>query len=255
MLYDTLAKLPSGNQKAALCIVVATHGSAPRRPGAKMIVFEDGRILGTIGGGRLEEAVIRQALEAIKTGKPVLNSHELLQQHGMCCGGSVDIYIEPIMPVNRLYIFGAGHIGRALAFYATPLDFDITVIDDRKNYLDQLGVDGVNTLHVDPKEALPALPFDEHTFIVIVTYDHQLDRDILSYCIKKPFAYCGMIGSLRKVKMTEKIFLEGKIATKAELKKVDMPMGVDIAAESAEEIAISILARLIQVKNEAHAKR
>jgi xanthine dehydrogenase accessory factor len=248
-LYTEIEKLRSSNKAAALCTIVNTKGSTPRKVGAKMIVKEDGKIVGTIGGGNLEKKVIENAVLQIKKNEPKLFKHDLLHQHNMCCGGSVEIYIEPIKKMNRLYIFGAGHTGKALAQFANQLDFDIYVIDDRKEYIDELEVEGVNKLNLDYKKVLPSLPFDKNTYVVILTYEHAHDRDILGYCMNQPHAYLGMIGSKRKVEITKKMFEEGQLASKKTLDKIDMPMGINIGAESPEEIAISILAKLIEIKN------
>ncbi len=229
-------------------MIVNTKGSTPREKGAKMLVYSNGEIYGSIGGGELEKAVISNALKCLKTGRPELFKHDLLHQHNMCCGGSVEIFIEPLMEKNKLYIFGAGHTGHALARHALSLDFEVVIIDDRKEYLDQIDLDGVNKLHLHYEQALPLLPMDEQTYICIMTYSHPYDRDILSFCIKKSVAYLGMIGSQRKVEMTKKLFVEAGVGTDAELEKVDMPMGIDIAAETPDEIAISILAKMISVR-------
>jgi len=171
----------------------------------------------------------------------------------MCCGGTVEIFIEPIEKMKRLYIFGAGHTGQALAKFALSLDFEIFILDDRKEYIDQLKeVTAINKFQVDYKKVLPTLPFDENTFVVILTYEHEIDRDILSYCINKPHAYLGMIGSKRKIEITKKMFLDADITSKKQLEKVHMPIGANIFAETPEEIAISILAELIEVKNKPH---
>jgi len=235
--------------KAAYCVIVQTKGSTPRKVGAKMIVYEDGNIKGSIGGGNLEKNVIENALDQIKNQEPKLFKHDLLHHHNMCCGGAVEIYIEPIQRMNKLYIFGAGHTGKALAEFAVGLNFDIFLIDDRKEYLDKINNKEINKLNLHYKKVLASLPFDERTFIVILTYEHSHDRDILAFCLKKPYAYLGMIGSKRKVSLTRKMFLEGKIAKKSELDNIDMPMGIDIKPEGPEEIAISLLAKLIEVKN------
>jgi len=249
-LFDKIEEIRGGDKKAALCIVVQTKGSTPRKVGAKMIVCEDGSIHGTIGGGNLEKKVIQNAIEQVKLNQPKLFKHDLLHQHNMCCGGSVEIYIEPIYKMKKLYIFGAGHTGVALASLANRLDFDVFVIDDRKEYLDEIDEKGVDKMNVDYKEALPFIPFDKNTYVVIMTYEHSYDRDILSYCIKNEVAYLGMIGSQRKIELTKKMFLEGGIANEKQIEKVDMPMGININAEGPEEIAISVLAKLIEVKNE-----
>jgi len=214
-----------------------------------MLVYENGEIAGTIGGGNVEKQVIADALEQIKERKPRLFRHDLLHQHGMCCGGTMDIYIEPIMKTNKLYIFGAGHTGQALAKLAVHFDFEIVLIDDRKEFISECKIEEVNKLNMDSQEVLQLLPFDENTFICIMTYSHPLDREILASCLKKNYAYLGMIGSQRKVKMTMKILNEGLNIPMSELEKVDMPMGIPVGAEGPEEIALSILAKLVAVKN------
>jgi len=248
-LLKEIEAIKNSKIRAVLCIVVQTKGSTPRKVGAKMIVKEDGSITGTIGGGNLEKKVIENALKQLKEDEPKLYKHDLLHQHNMCCGGSVEIYIEPIKKMNKLYIFGAGHTGNALAKYAKGLNFDTYVIDDRKEYLDDLKVEGINKMNLDYKKVLPSLPFDNNTFIVIMTYEHSHDRDILAYCIKQPHAYLGMIGSKRKVELTKKMFKEGKLASKTALNNVDMPIRININADGPEEIAVSIMAKLIAIKN------
>ena len=246
---NMLEGLNQNNQNVAYCVIVQTKGSSPRKIGAKMIVYDDGSNNGSIGGGNPEKKVIENALHQIKKNEPKLFKHDLLHQHNMCCGGSVEIYIEPIQKMNRLYIFGAGHTGSALSKFAKNINFDIYVIDDRKQYLDTIKNKEINKLNLDYNKVLASLPFDYNTYIVIMTYEHSHDRDILAYCIKQPNAYIGMIGSKRKIELTKKMFIEGKIATKKELEKVDMPIGINIKADGPEEIAISILAKLITIKN------
>jgi len=247
--YHTISNVEQEEKKAVFCLIVQTTGSTPRKVGAKMIVYQDGSVKGTIGGGNLEKQVIENALVQLNKNEPKLYKHDLLHQHNMCCGGTVQIYIEPIVKKKRLYIFGAGHTGVALAKQAVQVGFDIVIIDDRKEYTDPINIDGVDKLNMEYGKLLPSLPFDKNTFITIMTYEHSYDRDILSYCLKQPHAYLGMIGSQRKVELTKKMFSDSKIATEEELENVDMPMGKSINAESPEEIAVSILAKLIEVKN------
>ena len=196
----------------------------------------------------MEQAVIENARAVIEQQKPRVFRHELLQQHDMCCGGTVDIYIEPIMETNKLYIFGAGHTGKALAAYAADMDFDIIVIDDRDVYIKEINIPGVKSLHTDFDQALNMLPFDQHSYIAVLTYNHDTDRKILAFCLGKPHAYLGMIGSRRKILVTKKRFRDAGIATAEALDRIDMPMGINIGAETPQEIAISILAKLIEVK-------
>ena len=248
-IYDEIAGLKKSDRKAALCTVINTKGSAPRKIGAKMIVFEDGSIKGTIGGGDLEKKVIDEAIEVINKHEASIFKHDLLRQHGMCCGGVVEIFIEPIVKIKRLFIFGAGHTGQALAKFANDTGFDVFLIDDRKEYIDQCNIEGISKMNLEHTAALQALPFDKNTYVVITTYSHQIDRDILAYCVKKPWAYLGMIGSKRKVQMTKKMFIDSKIGSEEDLNKIHMPIGIDIDAETPEEIAISILAELVKIKN------
>jgi len=248
-IYEKIIESQKDNKNAVVCTIVNTKGSTPRKVGAKMIVYENGKIFGTIGGGELEKSVIKNALKQIKENEPKIFRHDLLHQHGMCCGGTADIYIEPIMKKNKLYIFGAGHTGQALAKYAANFQFEVVLIDDRKKYLYDCTLSEINKMHLPFGEALKFLPFDKQTYICIMTYNHPIDRNILSFCLKKPFAYLGMIGSQRKVEMTKKIFAEAGICLFEELESVDMPMGLDICAEGPDEIALSIMSKLIVVKN------
>lgn len=251
-IFEKIIEIQKENRDASLCTIVNTKGSTPRKVGAKMIVYDDKKIYGTIGGGELEKNVIEHAIEIIKTKQAKLFRHDLLHQHNMCCGGTIDIYIEPIMKKNKLYIFGAGHVGKALSYYAKDFEFEVVLIDDRKEYLDEVS-EGINKMNLPHEQALSILQFDEQTYICIVTYSHPIDREILAYCLKKPFAYLGMIGSDRKVAMTKKMFAKGLDISNEELEKVDMPMGLNINAETPDEIAISILSKLIEVKNKVLA--
>lgn len=248
-IYKKIAEAEQIGPGVALCTIVNTHGSTPRRIGSKMLVYSDGAIYGTIGGGELERSVIGNALSTITKRKPKIYRHDLLHQHNMCCGGTVDIFIEPIMKKSKLYIFGAGHTGQALARYASNLNLEIVLIDERGEYINQCAIEGVNKMNISYQSALQLLPFDENVFICIMTHSHPKDREILAFCIRKPFAYLGMIGSRRKVDMTKKMFIQGLNIPEEKLEEVDMPMGMDIGAEGPDEIALSILAKVVAVKN------
>jgi xanthine dehydrogenase accessory factor len=248
-VYEKIAEEIKRKNEMVLCTVTNTKGSVPRQKGAKMIVYRDGSIWGTIGGGNIEKRIIQDALIAFKNRKSQGVKYDLVHDMNMCCGGSMEIFIEPIMNQNKLYIFGAGHTGNALAAIATGLDFEVSIFDDRKDYLNEISNANARKVHGDFETILPTLPFDENTYVVILTYSHPVDRKILAYGIKQPFAYLGMIGSQRKVEVTIKLFLESGICTEEELEKVDMPMGLQIGAEGPYEIAISIMAKLLAVKN------
>ena len=248
ILYK-IAEIKKSGRKAALCIIVHTTGSSPRKAGSKMIVYEDATIEGTIGGGSLEYQVIKDAIKVLSNGEPNKFDYDLNDDLSMHCGGKAEVYIEPIIPNANLYIFGAGHVGSALAKYAMDFGFHITLIDPRKEILEKAQIRGAKYLPDDFVTAAQNLNFTANDYIVIVTPKHAFDEEVLAVCGKKTFAYLGMIGSKTKVALARKRLIEEKILTSGELDKVDMPIGIIFNAQTPEEIAISILAKLIDVKN------
>lgn len=254
-IFDKILEAINSGQVTALCTVVSATGSTPLKAGARMIVWENGLIFGTVGGGPLENAVIHDAIQIIKDKTPQLFRHDLKKHHEMCCGGIMEIYIEPLMKAKKLFMFGGGHVGKAVAKHAMDLGFEITVIDSREEVFKDYTFTGFNKVVGDFPKVLPTLPFDESTFIVIATLDHPTDNEVLGFCLKKPHCYLGMIGSKNKVGRTRDNFIKEGIATKEELDRVDMPVGLDINAVTADEIAISILAKIIMEKNLLHLKK
>jgi len=247
-IFTRLYELNNERRSYALCIVTHTEGSSPRKAGSKMIVFEDGTSEGTIGGGNIEKKIIDECADIIKKGKPVKRIYDLEDNMEMLCGGSMEIYIEPVKRTPYLYIFGGGHIGRALAKYAPDMGFKVTVFDNRTEISSSF-INTVDVVEGDYFESIDKTEFDDDTYIVIVTHKHLYDEDILLRVIHKPHAYIGMIGSKAKVQTLKNRFLSEKLLEKTEIDKIDMPIGVPIAAETPAEIAISILAKLIDVKN------
>lgn len=248
-LYTHLLEIENGTQKAVLCTIVATKGSTPRKTGAKMIVLENGKIIGTIGGGALEKKVTEQALTVLQTQKASCVSHNLVNELDMCCGGTVELFLEPLVNRMKLYIFGAGHIGKALAKFAVELQFNVTLIDERYDAFEGFNVPDCELVQEQHATAIEKLKFDENTCVVILTHDHAYDREILALCSKKKHAFLGMVGSERKVEIAKKNLVGNKLMTKEEVAAVNMPIGIDINAKTPEEIAISILAKLISLRN------
>ncbi len=249
LIYKKILEVLNTGQVTALCTVVSTKGSTPLSSGAKMLVWENGRIFGTVGGGPLEKATIEEAIRVIKNKKPPLFVHDLKVQHEMCCGGFMEIYIEPLMPSKKLFMFGAGHVGKAVVKYALDLDFEITVIDSREEIFNDWTFTGYHKVTGDFPKVLPSLPYDDNTFIVIATLDHPTDNEVLAFCILRPHCYIGMIGSKKKVATMKENLISGGSATEEMLSRVDMPIGLDINAVTADEIAVSIVAKLILEKN------
>lgn len=240
--------------KSAICIIVETKGSTPRKAGTKMTVFEDGSIEGSIGGGNFEKKVIEDAVQQIQLGNPRLFEHHLLQEHEMCCGGSVKVYIEPGVEKQHLIIFGAGHVGQELAVLGVKANFTVSIYDDRVEYIRQINNPQVQTYHCDFTNVLKEIEFNENTFITILTYNHSIDRNILRYCLKKSYAYLGFIGSHRKIIVTKKMMQQEGVATNEELENVNMPIGIEIGAQTPFEIAVSIISKIIAVKNKNRIK-
>ena len=214
-----------------------------------MIVFADGSIFGTIGGGSIEFDVVKRAIKLIAVGKAEKCIFKLQEDLGMHCGGTMEVFIEPICPAEKLYIFGAGHIGRALAGFARDLEFAVTVIDPRENIFNEKEFAFCTCVNTEYFQAIEEMDFDSNSYIVIVTPKHVSDEDILARLSHKPHAYIGMIGSKRKVALLKNRFLEEKLMTETELEKVDMPIGLKMLVETHPEIAISILAKLIDIRN------
>jgi xanthine dehydrogenase accessory factor len=244
-----IAEIKKSGKKAAMCIIVETNGSSPRKAGSKMIVFDDKTIDGTIGGGSLEFRVIEDAMKVISGNQPQKLIYDLEEDLKMHCGGTAEVYIEPLLPNSNLYIFGAGHIGKALHKYASDFGFNIILIDHRKEITDGIDLNEAGLIFEEYITAAQKLNFSENDYIVIVTPKHAFDEEVLAICAKKTFRYLGMIGSKTKVALARKRFLDKNILTEKELEKVDMPIGIKFNAQTPEEIAISILAKLIDVRN------
>ena len=248
-IYSEAEEAMNTSRRAALCIVVETHGSTPRKSGAKMIVYADGSNSGTVGGGSIEKEVMEKAKEIISSGIPGKYTFNLEQDLGMHCGGSMEVYIEPVNPLNKLYIFGAGHVGKAVALFARELDFAVTFFDPRENIFNEGDFSSCQCINEDYFDAIDKAVFDNNTYIVIVTPKHISDEEILAKVARKPHAYVGMIGSSRKVEQLKKRFLKENILTAEELDMIDMPIGIKFMVETPAEIAVSILAKLIDVRN------
>lgn len=220
-----------------------------------MIVHADGTVDGTIGGGSIEKEVAEMAVKMIPAGLPAKVSFNLDKDLGMHCGGTMEVYIEPLASMKKLFIFGAGHIGKVLAGFARELEFSVTMIDPREEMARDEAFAGFHFICRDYFEAIGEAEFDDDTYIVIVTPKHVFDEDILAAVARKPHAYLGMIGSIRKVELLKKRFLAEKILASEELEAIDMPIGIKFKVETPREIAISILAKMIDVRNTSQSRK
>lgn len=212
-----------------------------------MLVHGDGSLVGTIGGGALEHRAVRSALEVIETGVPTRLEVDLTRDLGMCCGGRVEVYIEPVRGRSRLTVFGAGHVARALAPVVQTLDFDVTVVDARDELCTEERFAGC-ALHVgDPLRYARELPDDPDGWRLIVTHDHQLDQDLVEALLPRTCAWIGMIGSRAKVARFLVRFRAAGL-DEALFRRLSAPVGLDLGAETPAEIAVSIAAELVRVR-------
>ena len=241
-IFGRIAEIERSGGSAALVTVVRATGSTPREPGARMLVHADGSIEGTIGGGRIEQTAIEEAQGAIADQRPRFIEHKLTQELGMCCGGSIALFVEPIIAAPRLIVFGAGHVGTALVRMAAQAGFVVHVADERDELLQPARLPEARALHPDLDD--PALPWSEAAFVMVTTHDHALDQRLVEKALQKPFRWLGLIGSARKALLTRER-LHAKGFSEALIERVRSPAGLAIGAETPEEIAISILAEMI----------
>jgi xanthine dehydrogenase accessory factor len=250
-LFDYIVELMKTGETAAFAVVIRTEGSSPRRVGAKMIIMNDGTTAGTLGGGDLEKKVIEEAMNVIKQGRPKIASFTLDIEEGkldMMCGGKLDIYIEPILPEAKLIIFGAGHISRSIAPLMRGAGFQVSVVEDSPDLLQKDKFPETQDLILtDMEQFARDLPPDSQTYIVLLSRGFSRDKAILSQLIQKDFKYIGMIGSQRKIRTMEEE-LEKQGVPREAFSKLHAPVGLDIGAETPEEIAISIAAEIIAAK-------
>jgi len=252
-VFAAVADALERGEPAALVTIVSTTGSTPQRVGAKMLVYADGRTVGTIGGGCYENDAFGKAREAILSRRPQLVHYELdddfAQETGLICGGQMSVYIEPIEPSPELYVVGAGHVGFHLATLAHEVGFRVHVIDDREKFANRERFPhAVEVVASNIPEWLVRTPLPPHAYVVVVTRGHTNDLDAMRALAQSDLRYLGLIGSRAKVaRIYEQLEAEGMPAH--HLAQVHAPIGLDIGAVTPQEIAVSILAELIAVKH------
>ena len=248
-IYEEIVQLRRAGRRGAVATIVNVRGSIPSFKTAKMLVRDDGSIVGTIGGGCVEADVWQAAREVMESEKPRTLHFDLNQDPkydtGLVCGGTLEIFIEPVLPPAELYIFGAGHVAASLYKVARIAGFDITVVDDREVYASRERFpEAQEVIAEDFDKVTSRLQPSESSYIVIVTRGHRDDMRVLRWAVQTPARYVGMIGSKRK---TITIFKElQKEGLAPELfDRVHAPVGLDIGAITPEEIAVAITAELI----------
>src|SRR5262245_25164294 len=252
-VFAAVAAALERGEPAALVTIVSTTGSTPQRIGAKMLVFADGRIVGTIGGGCYENDAFGKAREAILSRRPEMVHYELnddfAQETGLVCGGQMDVYIEPIEPSPELYIVGAGHVGFHLGRLAADVGFRVHVADDREKFANAERFPSAVEIVVDDIPSwIERARIPPHAYAVIVTRGHTNDLEALRALAPRELRYLGLIGSRAKVARIFDTLAADRMPADT-LRKVHAPIGLDIGAVTPQEIAVSILAELIAVKH------
>jgi xanthine dehydrogenase accessory factor len=251
-IYEEIVNLRQQGRRGAVATIVNVRGSIPSFETAKMLVRDDGSIVGTIGGGCVEAEVWQASREVMESEKPRSLTFNLNQNPkydtGLVCGGTLDIFVEPILPPALLYIFGAGHVSLSLYKVARGAGFDVTVVDDRQSYANRERFpEAKAVIAEDFQTAMARLSPNESSYLVIVTRGHRDDMRVLRWAVQTQARYVGMIGSKRKIiTIFRELTNEGIAASFFE--KVHAPIGLDIGAITPEEIAVAITAELIGVR-------
>lgn len=251
-LLERAIALARAGTPCALCTVIASTGSVPRRTGSKMLVGADGALIGgTIGGGAMESRVLALAREAIGSGEPRTGSYRLAepdQGDPGVCGGTVEVFVEPLLAPHTVLVVGAGHVGRAVVHLARYSGFRVVLSDDRAELCRPEVAPGADLyLPGDLKPQLAAVPLTARTYVALVTRGYPLDVNLLPDLLRSPAAYIGVIGSRRRWQTAVKSLREAGVPDEA-LARIRAPIGLEIRAETPEEIAVSIMAEIIAAR-------
>ncbi len=250
--YQALVDLEQSGEGGALCVIVSSRGSTPRHVGSKMLVYPDGHFIGTVGGGEVESRVITAALAALQDGKPRLLAYDMVdpaQGDPGVCGGQLEVYVEPVLSQATVVIIGGGHVGKAVARLAKWLNYRVAVSDDRTEFCTPEANPDAEAFYPVPMGDLPDhLKISPQTYLVLTTRGASVDIEGLAPLLDSPAGYIGVIGSRRRWAVTRKGLLEKGVPAE-KLDRVHSPMGLELNAETPEEIAVSIMAEIIMLRN------
>jgi xanthine dehydrogenase accessory factor len=251
-VYEELVRLRRSGQKCAIATIVQVNGSIPSYESAKLLVREDGSMVGTIGGGCVEAEVWNAAREVMETERPRHLTFNLGQDaaydNGLICGGQLNVFIEPVLPQPFAYIFGAGHISKSLSKVATLAGFATVIIDNRDQFANRDRFPEADSIFAEEYEdVFPKLEVNESSYLIIVTRGHRDDMRVLRWAVSTPARYIAMIGSRRKtISVVRELEKEG--IPRSAFQKIHAPMGFEIGAITPEEIAVSVVAEMIAVR-------
>jgi xanthine dehydrogenase accessory factor len=253
-LFEEIVRMRRAGRRGALATIVHTNGSIPSYESSRMLVRDDGSIAGTIGGGCVEAEVWAAAKEVMDKESPrkmVFNlNNEASYDNGLICGGTLEVFVEPILPQPMLYLFGGGHVATAVAKAAHAAGFAIGVVDDRESFANKERFPMAQEIYASYEDAFEKVRPNAATYLVIVTRGHKEDMRVLAWAVRTEARYLGMIGSKRKVLSVYRA-LENDGYKSEEFERVYAPIGLEIGALSPEEIAVSVAAELIAVRRNA----
>jgi xanthine dehydrogenase accessory factor len=251
-IYKKINEILSNGDAAALCTIIASSGSSPRHAGTKMLVFEDGTFMGTIGGGEIEDVIFQEAFDSILTQKTKVLKYSMVDpKRGDpgACGGTMEVLVEPILPKARVIVIGGGHVGKAIAHLAKYLGFQVAVSDDRAEFCTpEMNPDADEFFPVKMSELAAKTKITASTYLILATRGSNVDVEGMAPLLDTPAAFIGVIGSKRRWIITKKGLMEKGVPPE-KLDKVYSPLGLELNAETPEEIAVSIMAQIIMIRN------
>ena len=248
---EALLELLSSGRTGALATVVQVSGSTPQSAGARLLLRCDGTAVGTIGGGAIERAVLEALKEVEQRGVAKLQSWDLGRDLGMCCGGSMSLFLEPIGVTPRLWLCGAGHVAQPTAALARSVGFELIVIDEREEWNTSARFPDCRTETGDPADVVRRATLGWRDWILICTHDHRLDEEVLRAALAQPVRYVGLVGSRRKVyRLLQRIAARRRSGQDAlDLSRLYAPVGLNLGAESPQEIAVSIVSEMVALRH------
>lgn len=257
-VYEEIVRLRRDGRSGALATIVRRLGSTPRKDHAKMLVRQDGSFVGTVGGGCVEAEVWRHANQVMESGRATLVKYELTQEdtenEGLVCGGTVEIFIEPVVPEPTLILMGAGHLGQAIAEAAGKVGFQVVVLDDRESFANRERFPQAEKVIVDSfRTGLSQTSVTVNTFILVITRGHSHDHAALEQAIRTEARYVGLVGSRRKIQLIVENLLEQGYEPER-FNRLYAPIGLAIGSETPEEIAVSVVAELIAIRKGVHER-
>ncbi len=257
MIYQAVVELQARREAGAVCTIIESTGSTPRHQGSKMLVYADGHFTGTVGGGEVETRVIHEAIQAIQEGKARRLQYSMVDpQRGDpgICGGTLEVYVEPVLPDPLLLVIGGGHVGKAVAHLGSWLGFQVAISDDRSEFCNPTANPDASLFFPVPMaELADHLKFNLQTYVILTTRGAVVDIEGLPTLLRQPFGYLGIIGSRRRWAVTRKA-LEEQGFSAEELARIHSPIGLELHAETPEEIAVSILAEILMLRGGASGR-